>query len=55
MALRTQVIYFVWPDAIDEVSELGAIGEVSVMKKKPGSWLMGVNIDVVYPGGREGA
>jgi hypothetical protein len=49
------MIYFIRPDTLDKVGELGAIGKVSVMEKKPGSWLMGVNIDVVYPGGTEGA
>jgi hypothetical protein len=49
------VIYFIGPDIIDKVSKLGAIGEVSVMKKEFCPWLMRVNVDMVYTGGTEGA
>jgi len=55
MALGAEVIYLIWLNAVDEVGELCAIGEVPVMKEKPYSWLMGVNIDMVDSGGAESA
>ena len=42
-------------DIVDDVGELPRVREVAVMEIKPHVRLMGVNIDMVYPLGVEGA
>jgi hypothetical protein len=47
MALSAEVIYFVRSDAINPVSQLCSIREVTIMKEQSRSTLMGVYIDMV--------
>jgi len=49
------VVDFVGLDAVDQVCHLRAVGEVSIVKKHFYHRLMRINIDMVYPGGAEGA
>ena len=49
MALRTEVVDFVWTEVVEEGSERTAVGEVGIVEKQARTRLVGVLIEVIQP------
>ena len=48
VTLGTEMVDLIRSDSVDEIGELGAVGEVSIMKKELRSCFMRININVIY-------